>query len=112
MHKLLRAGGNCMAKSANKLTKTFFINTLIIVLTGFIIKILGLLNRILITRLLGTEGMSLYILAFPTIAFFLNLAAFSLNISTSKLISSSLITRQYSPKQILKKSLKFPFSFL
>lgn len=109
MHKLLRVGGNCMAKSANKLTKTFFINTLIIVLTGFIIKILGLLNRILITRLLGTEGMSLYILAFPTIAFFLNLAAFSLNISTSKLISSSLITRQYSPKQILKKSLKISF---
>jgi len=95
-----------MPNSSKKPTKTFFFNTLIIVLTGFVIKILGLLNRILITRLLGTEGMSLYILAFPTVVFFLNLAGFSLNLSTSKLIASSLITRQYSPKLILKKSLK------
>ena len=38
-----------------------------------IVKALGLINKIVITRLLGTEGMSIYIIAFPTIILFINL---------------------------------------
>lgn len=85
---------------------TFFINTLIIVITGFIIKLLGLINRIFITRFLGTEGMSLYILSFPTIMLFISISGLSLNISISKLVSESIKTKQYSPKILLKSSIK------
>lgn len=85
---------------------TFFINTLIILITGFIIKFLGLINRIFITRLLGPSGMNLYILSFPTIMLFISISGFSLNISISKLVSESIKTKQYSPKLILYNAIK------
>ncbi len=50
--------------------------------------------------------MSLYILAFPTIILFINLAGFSLNITTSKLISESLKSKKLSPKKIIKSSIQ------
>ena len=73
-----------------KIENSFLLGTLIILLSGLIVKALGLINKIVITRLLGTEGMSIYILAFPTIILFINLAGFSLNITTSKLIAESI----------------------
>lgn len=85
---------------------TFFLNTLLIIISGFTVKTLGLLNKIIITRLLGTDGMSIYILAFPTIILFINLAGFSLNITTSKLVSESLKTNSFSPKKIIQSSIK------
>lgn len=96
------------------LKNSFFINTSIIIFAGFIIKILGLANKIIITRYLGTEGMSLYIMAFPTIILFLNVATININNSISKLVSESKITNKYSPKIIIQKALKITFisSFL
>lgn len=86
--------------------KTFFINTLVILITGFIIKFLGLINRIFITRLLGTEGMSLYILSFPTIMLFISISGLCLNVTISKLVSENIKTRLHSPKLLLYKSIK------
>ncbi|MBQ8292845.1 MAG: oligosaccharide flippase family protein [Bacilli bacterium] len=88
------------------LYNSFFINTSIIILSGFIIKILGLLNKILITRYLGTEGMSLYIISFPTIILFLNISTLNINNTISKIISEINITKEYSPKKIITTSLK------
>lgn len=98
-----------MEIEAKHVNNSFFINTLIVVSTGFLIKIMGLVNRIMITRLLGTEGMSLYILSFPTIMLFINISSFCLYISTSKLVSSSIQNHEYSPRIIIKKSLKITF---
>lgn len=89
-----------------KIENSFLLGTLVILLSGLIVKALGLINKIVITRLLGTEGMSIYILAFPTIILFINLAGFSLNITTSKLIAESLKNQRYSPKKIIKNCLK------
>ena len=89
-----------------KIENSFLLGTLIILLSGLIVKALGLINKIVITRLLGTEGMSIYILAFPTIILFINLAGFSLNITTSKLIAESIKNQKYSPKKIIKNCLK------
>lgn len=90
--------------------KTLFSNTLLVIITGFIIKILGLLNRIIITRLLGLDGMSLYVLAFPTLLLFISISGMSLNITISKLVSEALQTKAFSPKILLKKS--FTISFI
>ena len=84
----------------------FIYNTLLIIISGAFVKLLGLLNKIIITRLLGTDGMSLYVLAFPSIILFISLSSFSLNITCSKLISEGLSTKKYSPKKIIKASLK------
>ena len=92
-------------KKLNFKNNVFIFNTFLIVISGFIVKILGLTNKIFITRLLGTEGMTLYVLAFPTIILFISLASFSLNVTTSKLIAEGLITKKYSPKKILKASI-------
>lgn len=89
--------------------KTLFMNTLIVIITSFIIKVLGLLNRIIITRLLGLEGMSLYVLSFPTLLLFISISGMSLNITVSKLVAESIQTRKYSPNKILNKSLKISF---
>lgn len=93
---------------------TFFINTLIIIITNFIVKLLGLINKITITRILGTEGMSLYVLSFPTIMLFVSIAGMSLNITISKLVAEAIASRKYSPKKIVKKSciLSISISFL
>lgn len=78
-------------------------------MSGFIIKILGLLNKIIITRYLGTEGMSLYILSFPTILLFLNISTLNINNCISKIISESLISKEYSSKQIIISGIKIIF---
>ncbi len=94
-----------MFKKININKKSFFYNTLIILITGFIIKLLGLIYRIIITRTLGEKGMTLYIMSFPTIMLFINISCLSLNITISKLVSESIKTKQYSPKILLKKAI-------
>ena len=92
------------------IANTFFINTLIIILSNFLIKILGLANKIFITRTLGTSGMSLYVLSFPTIMLFIGVAGFSLNITISKLISEAVTNKKYSPKKILSQAFSITFT--
>ena len=94
-----------------KLRNTFFLNTLIILISGFFVKALGLLNKIFITRLLGHDGMSIYILCFPTILLFINIASLNLNVTTSKLISESLKSQKYSPKKIINSAIKIALKF-
>ncbi len=88
------------------LKNSFFFNTSIIIISGFIIKILGLINKIIITRFLGTNGMSIYIMTFPTLILFLNIATLNINNSVSKMIAEANITNNYSPKIIINKALK------
>ena len=66
---------------------SFFLSTLIIIVSGFVIKLLGLINKITMTRMLGTSGMRLYILSFPTIMLFVSISGFSLYITISKLVA-------------------------
>lgn len=93
-----------MRKKFNR--NTFFYATLIVIASGFIVKLLGLVNKIAITRVLGTEGMSLYVLSFPTIMLFVSLSGMSLYVTMSKLVSEAIINRKYSPKNLLKSAFK------
>lgn len=86
----------------NKLLK----NTLIIIITGFIVKIIGMFGKIITTRILGVNGMSKYILSYPTLLLFINIAGFSMNNTMSKLVSEAIATKKYSPKILLKKGIK------
>lgn len=86
-------------------TNSFFKNTMVILITSLIIKILGLVNKIIITRILGLEGMSLYVLTMPTIILLSSISSLSLNSVVSKIVSENKVSKKYSNKVILKKSI-------
>ena len=66
---------------------TFKISILILLIGGFITKIMGFVIKILFTRMIGSEGLSLYTLAMPTYSLMISIAIFALPISISKLVS-------------------------
>ena len=61
--------------------------TLILLIGGFISKFMGFILKIIITRIIGVEGIGLYSLIIPTFSLFLTIAIFSFPISLSKLIA-------------------------
>lgn len=87
-------------------TNSFFKNTMVILITSLIIKILGLFNKIVITRILGLEGMGLYVLTMPTIILLTSISSLSLNSVVSKIVSENNVTKKHSNKKILTKSIK------
>ena len=44
-------------------------NTIILIATSMIIRVLSLVNRIVLTRLLGEEGIALYVITLPRSVF-------------------------------------------
>ena len=68
----------------------FIKSTIILIIGGFITKILGMVIKVINTRLIGLEGISLYMLIFPTFSLFMSLSQFSLPTSVSKLVSVKL----------------------
>lgn len=80
-------------------------NSIILIIFTMAVKVLSLINRIIMTRLLKTDGISLYVLSIPTIMLFTSIGSFSLNVSMTKLISENLGTKKYSQQSILKKGI-------
>ena len=66
---------------------TFIKATLILIIGGFITKILGMIIRIVMTRLLGTTGIGLYSLIMPTFSLLIGLAQLGLPVAISTLVS-------------------------
>lgn len=56
---------------------------------GLLTKILGMFIRIVMTRFIGIEGMSLYMLVAPTFSLFMTLSQLSFPTSISKLVSEN-----------------------
>lgn len=67
----------------NKLIKS----TIILLVGGVITKLLGMIIRIIMTRLLGSEGMGLYMLLMPTFSLCIGLSIFGLPTAISKLVA-------------------------
>ena len=75
----------------------FKMSILILLLGGFIVKILGFVVKIIYTRVIGVEGVSLYTIVTPTYSLLITLATFALPISISKIISE----KTYNNKKII-----------
>ena len=69
----------------------FIRNTLILLIGGFITKILAMVIKIIMTRIIGTEGISIYMLVVPTFNLFIVLSQMGFPISISKLVSENKI---------------------
>lgn len=65
----------------------FILSTLILLIGGFITKILGMIIKIIMTRMIGTKGISLYMLIMPTFNLFIVLAQMGFPIAISKIVS-------------------------
>lgn len=65
----------------------FILSTLILLIGGFLTKILGMIIKIIMTRLMGTEGIGLYMMILPTFSLFIALAQFGFPIAISKLVA-------------------------
>ena len=67
----------------------FIKSTIILIFGGFVTKILGFLIRIIYTRIVGEEAISLYTIVTPTYSLIITIAASFLPIAISKLVSEN-----------------------
>lgn len=66
---------------------TFFKSTLILLIGGFITKILGMIIKIVTNRLVGTEGLGIYMLITPTFMLLIAIAQLGFPVAISKLVA-------------------------
>lgn len=86
--------------------QTFFKGTLILVAAGLVTKLMGFINRIFLSRIIGAEGMGLYQMAVPTLYLVITLTQFGLPIAISKLVAEAAAENNTNKiKSILKISL-------
>lgn len=86
--------------------QTFFKGTLILVAAGLLTKLMGFVNRIFLSRIIGAEGMGLYQMAVPTLYLVITLTQFGLPIAISKLVAEAAAENNTNKiKSILKISL-------
>jgi len=71
-----------------KLSK-FIKSTIILIIGGLITKLMNMVIKIATTRLIGVEGMGLYMLITPTFMLLIALAQFGFPIAISKLVSEN-----------------------
>lgn len=65
----------------------FIQSTIILLIGGFITKILGMIIKIITTRLLGTEGIGIYMLLTPTFSLFIAISQLGFPVAISKLVA-------------------------
>lgn len=70
------------------LKKNVFIkSTIILIIGGFITKILGMIIKIIMTRLIGIEGIGIYTLLSPTFMLLITIAQLGFPVAISKIVS-------------------------
>ena len=67
----------------------FIKSTIILIIGGMITKLTIMVIKIVMTRLIGVEGMEIYMLISPTFMLLIGLAQFGFPIAISKLVSEN-----------------------
>lgn len=84
----------------------FLKGTIILLIAGFITRILGFINRIVIARFIGEEGVGLYMMAFPTLMLVITITQLGLPVAISKKVAEAEAKGDYKKiKNILVVSL-------
>ncbi len=79
------------------------LNSIIFVISfSMIIRLLSLLNRIILNRMLGADGVTLYTISIPSIMLFVSLGSISLNTSINQIVAKK---RESFDKKLLKEAL-------
>ena len=86
--------------------KTTIIKNLSILLSfGLIVKVLGLFNKIILSRALEIEGLSYYTKLLPIASLFMTLASFSLGPIITQTVSKNISKYPYSNRDLIKKGI-------
>ena len=81
----------------------FLTSTFILMLSGLSTKVLGLIIKVIFTRIVGSTTISLYTIVMPTYSLILTIGTFAMPTTIAKLIA------QKNNKQVLNKALKIIF---
>lgn len=73
----------------------FLRGALILTIAGLMVKIIGSVNRILLSRLLGGEGIGLYQIAYPIYLFMISVSAAGIPIAISILVAQRIAKSDY-----------------
>lgn len=74
---------------SNRYKQSFLRGTLILILAGLITRFLGFVNRIVVARIMGEEGVGLYMMALPTFLLAITLTQLGLPVAISKLVAEA-----------------------
>ncbi len=84
----------------------FLKGTMILMAAGLVTRLLGFINRIVIARLIGEEGVGLYMMAYPTLVLVVTITQLGLPVAISKAVAEADIKGdQRKVKKILVVSL-------
>ena len=84
----------------------FLRGAMILTMAGLMVKILGSVNRILLSRLLGGEGIGLYQMAYPVFLLMLSVSSAGIPIAISIIVSEKVAKGQFkAAEQVFKISL-------
>lgn len=86
--------------------QTFIQGTVILVIIGMIVKVLGLIDKMLVARFLTPDGVGVYMMVMPTFVLLIALAQLGFPIAISKLVSENNIKIKFANKTIVFKALK------
>lgn len=91
----------------NKQTKSFVSGAAILGVIGLICKVIGMLYRIPMTILIGTQGMAYYQTAYPIYVLLLAISSAGLPVAVSKMVSERVALGDYtSAKSVFNTSLR------
>ncbi|WP_430785051.1 stage V sporulation protein B [Virgibacillus flavescens] len=86
--------------------QTFLQGTIILIIAGMITRLLGFINRIVVARVMGEEGVGLYMMALPTLFLVITITQLGLPVAISKRVAEADATNnQQKIKKILVVSL-------
>src|SRR5699024_12805220 len=69
--------------------QTFLQGTLMLIFAGMITRLLGFVNRLVVARVMGEEGIGLYMMALPTMMLFITITQLGLPIAISKRVAEA-----------------------
>jgi len=75
----------------------FIKSSIILIIGGLITKVLGMIIKIIMTRLIGTEGIGIYMMISPTYMLLISICTFGLPVAISKLVAED----KFSNKNII-----------
>ena len=94
----------------NNLLPSFLTGTLILTVSGIVVKVIGSLNWIILSRVLGGEGIGLYQMGFPIYLLALSISSAGIPVAISIITAEKLAKNDYiGAKKVFHTSLYFLF---
>lgn len=96
------------SEQTNERKDTFLQGAFILTLAGIVVKIIGSLNWFILSRVIGGEGIGLYMMAFPLYILALSVSSAGVPVAISILTAERLALNDYAgAKKVFHTSLKF-----